>query len=113
MLTFYGVIAFALIAAGRAWQRSNKVDKVVVWSFAAATVGILLNAILIDVFAASKVAFSFWLLVGMFYATLALENQSVSQQLGCRLGSSLKLAEATNHLNKKSKSKKKVEVADV
>lgn len=113
VLTFYGVIVLALIAAGRAWQRSNKVDKVVVWSFAAATVGILLNAILIDVFAASKVAFSFWLLVGMFYATLALENQSVSQQLGCRLGSGLKLAEATNHSNKKGKRKKKVEVADV
>lgn len=84
LLTFYGVIILSLVAAWRAWRVENVLVRAVVWSFSVATVGILINAILIDVFAASKVAFSFWLLLGMFYAAIALTQKPLAEQLGCQ-----------------------------
>lgn len=50
----------------------SKVAKAFILGFGAGVVGLLLNAILIDVFEASKVAFSLWLLFGIVISTLTL-----------------------------------------
>jgi hypothetical protein len=71
-LTFYGM---ALTGVGLAWQLFKKADD---WSgavgigFIAASFGLFLNATYIDVFAASKVAFMYWALVGLVMALYRL-----------------------------------------
>ncbi len=50
----------------------SKLAKSFVLGFAAGVVGIALNATLIDVFEASKVAFLFWILVGITFKILSL-----------------------------------------
>lgn len=63
----------------------SSIDSVVVKTFVlgflAGTFGLFLNAILIDVFEASKIAFSFWLLVGVVLGTLHLYAKNISFKL--------------------------------
>lgn len=70
-ITFYGVIVVAVIYLLKHYRRSDQFEKVVIVAYIAATLGLLGNAALIDVFAASKVAFVYWsltgTLVGYFY----------------------------------------------
>lgn len=42
-----------------------------------ATIGLLINALFIDVFEASKIAFIFWILMGSLVATLRLSNEDI------------------------------------
>lgn len=75
--TFYGSIILTLIVAIK--QLKNPTNQGLRrwygYGFIAATVGILINALYIDVFSASKVAFSFWMLYGIFWASQKLEKQ--------------------------------------
>ena len=48
-------------------RSSNSLEKVFVISFCSGFLGVLINAVFIDVFEASKFAISFWLLAGMLY----------------------------------------------
>lgn len=50
----------------------SKIAKSFVLGFGAGVVGLLLNAVLIDVFAASKIAFSLWLMFGVVIGLLGL-----------------------------------------
>ena len=66
---FYGALAMASVVAIRWWKQSKEgLEKWWTLGFMAAMVGILLNAIFIDVFAASKVAFMVWAFVGLMYS---------------------------------------------
>lgn len=75
-LTFYGAIGLSLWYAFQVYARSRQErdGKEEAWLTAlaigsiAATAGLLLNATYIDVFAASKVAYMFWALQGVFLA---------------------------------------------
>jgi hypothetical protein len=70
-ITFYAVvlipvwIAFKIITDKKENIMEKKYFAV---GFVAATVGLLVNAVFIDVFAASKVAFTFWAVAGMMVA---------------------------------------------
>ncbi|MBI2009626.1 MAG: O-antigen ligase family protein [Candidatus Chisholmbacteria bacterium] len=70
-LAFYGMIGYALWYSwkNREYLRASFVYAVVV-GIAAGTIGLLVNALYIDVFEASKVAFMFWALMGIFVATV-------------------------------------------
>jgi hypothetical protein len=71
-VAFFGAIGWALVLA---WQRLNEFNpwrRLYIIGFICATVGLLINAILIDVFAASKVAYSFWMLMGLFFVAARL-----------------------------------------
>lgn len=83
-----GFISFAsifLISAIYIRRALPKVDSPVVRSFvlgfAAGTFGLLLNAILIDVFEASKVAFTFWILTGVVLGLMHLYGQEEEENL--------------------------------
>lgn len=70
-LSFYGIIGYALWYA---WKKREHIRETFIYSIivgiAAGTIGLLVNAIYIDVFEASKVAFTFWALMGIFIATI-------------------------------------------
>jgi hypothetical protein len=72
--TFYGAIVVSLWVCCRQifTQQLSRVAQFVDYGFLTATIGILINATYIDVFAASKVAFTFWSLFGLFWATQSL-----------------------------------------
>jgi len=70
-LSFYGIIVYALWFA---WKNINHLKGPFVYAITvgigAGTFGLLVNALYIDVFEASKVAFTFWALMGVFIATI-------------------------------------------
>ena len=77
-ITFYGVVVIALKLAYEVMKRSDRDDlnRVFAVSFIAGTIGLLVNAIYIDVFAASKVAFTFWALAGVVTALYLQKPES-------------------------------------
>ena len=78
-VTFYGVIAVAMYLSLRAYLlESDQFVQVISLGFLGAAVGLLVNAAYIDVYASSKVAFSFWILTGMIVAGI---KQSPSPKL--------------------------------
>jgi len=70
-LSFYGTIVYALRYA---WKNKQYLKGPFVYAISvgigAGTFGLLVNALYIDVFEASKVAFTFWALMGVFVATI-------------------------------------------
>lgn len=74
-LAFFGLIGFIL------WQALSNFSKIadpfystVVAAGAAAIIGLLVNAVYIDVFEASKVAYMFWILAAILLATVKLTS---------------------------------------
>ncbi|KKR76649.1 MAG: hypothetical protein UU21_C0006G0040 [Candidatus Levybacteria bacterium GW2011_GWA2_40_8] len=69
-----GLITFLLIFLGvgiyikKTFGQKDSLSKGFVLGFSAGVVGLFLNAILIDVFEASKIAFTLWLLIGVVMA---------------------------------------------
>ncbi|MCA9369431.1 MAG: O-antigen ligase family protein [Pseudomonadales bacterium] len=69
-VAFYGTIVMAL------WQARNlyihysldELETILSTAYIAGTVGLLINAIFIDVFVSSKVAFTFWMVTGLVIA---------------------------------------------
>lgn len=76
LLGFFAFLSILLIAAIYIRKILPKVDSPLARSFAlgfvAGTFGLILNAIFIDVFEASKVAFSYWILMGITLGILYL-----------------------------------------
>jgi len=70
-LAFYGIIGYAL---WHAWGKREELNQsfiyAVVAGIAASSIGLIINALYIDVFEASKVAFTFWTLMGLFVASV-------------------------------------------
>lgn len=78
-ITFYGSIIILLIVLYRNQKAStNQQLQVANIAFIAASIGLLLNASYIDVFASSKVAFTYWALAG---AILAYNNLTVTKNV--------------------------------
>jgi len=64
-VTFYGVVAIGMYFATMIILKSHSYySKAIAVGFISATVGLLINAIFIDIFASSKVAFTYWGLSG-------------------------------------------------
>jgi hypothetical protein len=79
-ITFYGVIAVALWQSFRVWLKTrDQVVAAVAAGYIAGSIGLLLNAIYIDVFAASKVALSYWALTGIVMAYLLMEPATTAK----------------------------------
>lgn len=75
-LTFYGVIAVVCYQVIVSFKKIKDIfDATVVASLFAATIGLLVNAFYIDVFVASKVAYSFWILVAILLATVKFSTK--------------------------------------
>ena len=76
-ISFYGIIFYALLLS---WRFIKRTKSQLAWSmtvgFAAATLGLLLNASYIDVFAASKVAMFYWATVGLMLKFFQLDKTS-------------------------------------
>lgn len=67
-LSFYGLAIFASIQAWKLGRQTSGWIMAVSFGFIAATLGLLLNATYIDVFASSKVAFAYWGCTGLILA---------------------------------------------
>lgn len=74
-ITFYGVMAMALYHAAKALSSSDRLLKALAIGYISGSIGILFNAIYIDVFAASKVAFTFWSITGLFLGYYMLKSK--------------------------------------
>lgn len=79
-ISFYGVIIIALLAACRRLQKPTSLKDYYNYAFIAALVGILINGLYIDVFAASKVAFTLWMLTGIFWALPNLKKPIANEK---------------------------------
>lgn len=79
ILGFLFFFSIFLIAGVYIKKSYEKIDSPVVRSFVvgfvAGSFGLILNGILIDVFEASKIAFSYWILMGIVLGTLYLYNR--------------------------------------
>ncbi|HYD35487.1 MAG TPA: O-antigen ligase family protein [Vitreimonas sp.] len=64
-ITFYGIIGMALYFSVRALKDDDILLQALSIGYIAASVGLLLNAVYIDVYAASKVAQSYWSVTGL------------------------------------------------
>lgn len=72
-LAFFGTIAFIFVLAIRGFGKiSDPFYATITAGIIAATVGLLVNAIYIDVFEASKVAYTFWILMAILLSTVKL-----------------------------------------
>jgi hypothetical protein len=70
-ITFYGAIIIAMIQAYKLAFSKIKINNLKVLfaiAFIGSSIGLLINALFIDVFAASKVALTFWSLTGVLFA---------------------------------------------
>ncbi|MEA2056663.1 MAG: O-antigen ligase family protein [Patescibacteria group bacterium] len=70
-ISFFGIVALAVYYAFKFYQIDRTYTSAISIGFIGASMGLLLNAAYIDVFAASKVAFTYWgitgVVVGLFY----------------------------------------------
>lgn len=81
-VSFYGIIGLASYLAIRLLRRAN-LDSITRWyavGFLAATVAMLINALYIDTFAASKIAFAYWSFTGILVALYVLTIQERDAQ---------------------------------
>ena len=82
-----GTLAFwaVILEIGRRifhfWRRGNagREEKLIVLGIAGTAIGYLLNAVFIDVFEASKVAFFFWILMGIALKVIDLNQKSATK----------------------------------
>lgn len=76
-LAFYGTIIFIIVYALKNIKKiTDPFYFTIVAALVAATAGLLVNAIYIDVFEASKVAYTFWIMTAILIATVKLARQN-------------------------------------
>jgi len=70
-ITFYGTIVYLLISTTRTLllKQTHPFDRALSVGYISGTLGLLVNATYIDVFAASKVAYTFWFFSGVIRAS--------------------------------------------
>lgn len=71
-ISFYGVIIFTMFLSIKALLKDKQDQLVQIFAigFLSASIGLLCNAVFIDVYAASKVAFTYWLFTGITLAVI-------------------------------------------
>lgn len=77
-VTFYGSMALALWLIRRHLFSKDALGRTLSIALVAGTVGLLLNAVYIDVFAASKVALTYWALVGLVLGYFHVRRQEAA-----------------------------------
>ncbi len=79
-LTFYGILAVVCYQVILSYKNIRDIfSATIVASIFAAIVGLLVNAFYIDVFVASKVAYTFWILVAILLATIKFSHSKVQK----------------------------------
>jgi hypothetical protein len=75
-LTFYAIVAVVCFYAFKGFTKINDIFyATIVAALASAIIGLLANAVLIDVFEASKVAYMFWIMSAILLATVKLATK--------------------------------------
>ncbi len=98
-ITFYGCVLLGLYTAARNLKSEDEILATFSLGLIGGTIGLLLNAIYIDVFASSKVAESFWALYGLFFAYVMLDKQMKTTD-------ATPVAAVSRNTNQKKKAKK-------
>lgn len=73
-ITFYGCVGVVLYISARAVRDGDYLEKAMGIGVAAGTVGLLINAVYIDVFASSKVALTYWAVAGILLSFYAIQH---------------------------------------
>jgi hypothetical protein len=73
-ITFYGVTIAGIFIAIRGLKEKDMLLSTLSIGYLAAAIGLLFNALYIDVFAASKVAFTFWSVTGLYLGYYELKK---------------------------------------
>ena len=81
-ISFYGIVFLAIHLAYKFYQAKKGYASTISIGFIGASLGLLLNATYIDVFAASKVAFTYWALTGVVMAVFYLDSSQ--KQFKCQ-----------------------------
>ncbi len=114
-ITFYGCVVIATRYAFKSFLGKDPLGITLGIGFMGATVGLLINATYIDVFAASKVAFTYWsitgLLLGYHFITTtqaqkAIETSSPTTELSANKKASKKTEKKRVSSSKKSMKRK-------
>ena len=79
-LAFFGTIVLVLHLTAKHLFDTNILKATLAIGVFAGSIGLLLNALYIDVYAASKVAFTYWAVVGLTLAVFALKFPVVKQK---------------------------------
>ncbi|KKT78109.1 MAG: O-antigen polymerase, partial [Parcubacteria group bacterium GW2011_GWF2_44_8] len=93
-ITFYGIIILAIKMAWKLTQTAKGWEKAIGWGIIGGSVGLLINALYIDVYAASKVAFTYWAVIGLLNGAVNL-NQAKFSISNTLKASATKLEQAT------------------
>lgn len=80
-LAFFGIVAVVCLYAFKGFAKINDIFyATIVAAFASAIIGLLANAVLIDVFEASKVAYIFWIMSAILLATVKLAQNKPKRE---------------------------------
>jgi hypothetical protein len=75
-ISFFGILGFALFSI---WKKRNTIRDPFIFALAVgiggAIVGMIVNGLYIDVFEASKVAYTFWAMMGILFASLKIASK--------------------------------------
>ena len=83
LLAFFGIVIFAIYYALANFKKINDPFlAAVVAALVAATIGLLVNAIYIDVFEASKVAYTFWIMTAILISIVKLSQKTIPKEEG-------------------------------
>jgi hypothetical protein len=74
-ITFYGAVAIGILYSIRAYLSKDTLLQTLAAGYLAGSIGLLINAIYIDVYASSKVALTLWMLTGILLAFVKLDQQ--------------------------------------
>lgn len=82
-VTFYGIVMLSIVTAFSVIKRpdASALESAFGIGFIAASIGLLINAGFIDVFAASKVAFYYWSLTGILIAIYLMQQKRQSRSV--------------------------------
>ena len=78
-VTFFAIIAVVMKQTKQHLFDKNKLSSSVAIGVFACSIGLLVNALYIDVYAASKVAFTYWAVVGLALAIFSFKPKKRKQ----------------------------------
>ncbi|MCB9812825.1 MAG: O-antigen ligase family protein [Pseudomonadales bacterium] len=79
-ISFYGIIIISISNAFKIFYQNefkNNLKSLLAIAFIGSSIGLLINALFIDVFAASKVALTFWAITGILFALNNIKDDKV------------------------------------
>ena len=104
-ITFFAIVVIAIYLAFKFSQADHSDTAVISIGYIGASIGLLVNALYIDVFASSKIAFTYWAITGAVMALYTFEsNQPLLGKIKIMTRSRHSKSSVPNQLNIKKKS---------